>query len=704
MDIISSKKVINDEEFNFVMNGSEIIRIGHDVNEGYEDRHKLFQRCIIDKDFPTSNSLISNSFNHIKNVLSPEVCQSLIAEQKSENFNHKKALQSLLPEILNQEIDTQVKSYFKTEYAITWYEFTEVTAENDESFYYTKWHCDGGPSKHLKIMVYFNATSEHGGNTFFYPKEKTTALKDQGYIFCKIQDRKKDISSLLSYLGFDPLPEQYNLTPGDAILFNPFDVAHRCDVPKEGQKRYTLSLCLVPSPLPWDTVNHSYWQPAHQCMSFQDIQKSISLLPVPVNSKLENDTILVSGTGGIQTKNELKYLLKNIFSDDVYVNDMYKRIIEFDPNLNQVTDLNKLMQLLKNSFKASIPWEGVLKSFDTRNLLELAEFEESNIKSTICYNLQGKPNPNAVFWPNPTHPTVPKNKFEQLPYVIKHPIMTKDTPIGSAGSCFAFEISKVLQQDNYNYVISERIDDPNSEVIVDGYNPGDKIVKFSANYGIIFNSPSFTQLAEKAFSKRKQQKLLAHVPGGLYTDPYRENVFFKSVAAYEKDYDAHTQALKNTFLTCEVFVITLGLNECWMLKDGTALSRNPKSGMSHLIEHKILSVAENVAYIQKFFDIIKENNPKFKLVITLSPIPFLATGRANSHHVIEANTHSKAVLRVAAEELVKNNKDMYYLPSYELVMECSQNPWEADHRHVTQETVQRVIDMFKEMFVIDNIK
>jgi len=704
MDIICSKKVINGEEFNFVMNGSEIIRVGHDVNEGYEDRHQLYQRCIVDKNFSTANDLITHSVNRVENVLSPEECQLLITEQESENFNHKTRLQTLLPKILNQEIDSQIKSYFKTEYAVTWYEFTEVTAENDEPFYYTKWHCDGGPSKHLKIIVYLNATSEHGGNTFFYPKEKTAALKEQGYIFCKLHDRKKDISSLLSYLGFDPVPEQFNLTSGDAILFNPFDVAHRCDVPKDGQKRYTLSLCLVPSPLPWDKVNHSYWQPAHQCLSFQDIQKSISLLPIPENSNLEEDTILVSGTGKIQTKNELRYLLKNIFSDDAYVTDMYQRIIEFDPTLNQVTDINKLMQLLKNSFKASIPWEGSLKSFDTRNLLELAEFEESNIKSTICYNAQGKPNPNAIFWPNPTHPSAPQNKFEQLPYVIKHPIMTKETPIGSAGSCFAFEISKVLQQDKYNYVISERIDDPNSEVIVDGYKPGDNIVKFSANYGVIFNSPSFTQLAEKAFSKRKQQKLLAHVPGGLYTDPYRENVFFKSVAAYEKDYDMHTQALKNTFLNCEVFVITLGLNECWMLKDGTALSRNPKSGMSHLIEHKVLSVAENVAYIQKFFDIIKEYNPKFKLVITLSPIPFLATGRANSHHVIEANTHSKAVLRVAAEELVQNNKDMYYLPSYELVTECSQNPWEADHRHVTHETVQRVIDMFKEMFVIDDNK
>lgn len=702
MDIICSKKVINGEEFNFVMNGSEIVRIGHDVNEGYKNTHQLFQRCINNKNLPTSNNLISNSFDRVESVLSSDECKSLIAQQQTEDFNHKEALQALLPKILNKEVDTQVKSYFKTEYAITWYEFTEIIPENDEPFYYTKWHCDGGPTKHLKIIVYLNSTEEHGGNTFFYPKEKTDALKNQGYIFCKIDDRKKDISTLLNYLGFDSSPEQYDLKSGDAIIFNPFDLAHRCDVPKDSKKRYTLSLCLVPSPLPWDTVNFSYWQPAHQCVSFQEIQKNISLLPIPVTAELEDDIILVSETGVIKNKNELKYLLINIFSDKSFANDMYQRILEFDPYLNQITDINKLVQLLKNSFKTSITWDGVLKSFDTKNLLELAEFEQSNIKSAICYNAQGKPNPNAIFWPNPTHPNAPQNKFEQLPYVLKHPIMTKETPIGSAGSCFAFEISKVLQQDGYNYVVSERIDDPHSEIIVDGYTPGDKNVKFSANYGIIFNSPSFTQLAEKAFDKRKQQKLLAHVPGELYTDPYRENVFFKSIAAYEHDYDSHIEALKHTFLSCEVFVITLGLNECWMLKDGTALSRNPKSGMSHLIEHKVLSVSDNVNYIQRFFDIIKEYNPKFKLVITLSPIPFLATGRGNSHHVIEANTHSKAILRVAAEELVKNNKDMYYLPSYELVTECSQNPWEADHRHVTQETVQRVIDMFKEMFVINS--
>ena len=107
----------------------------------------------------------------------------------------------------------------------------------------------------------------------------------------------------------------------------------------------------------------------------------------------------------------------------------------------------------------------------------------------------------------------------------------------------------------------------------------------------------------------------------------------------------------------------------------------------------------NIHNIQTFFDIIKRHNPKFKLIISLSPIPFLATGRADEHHIISANTHSKAVLRVAADTLVARNEDMYYLPSYELVTECIEDAWDSDDRHVKPATVNKVVDMFSQIFI-----
>jgi hypothetical protein len=83
----------------------------------------------------------------------------------------------------------------------------------------------------------------------------------------------------------------------------------------------------------------------------------------------------------------------------------------------------------------------------------------------------------------------------------------------------------------------------------------------------------------------------------------------------------------------------------------------------------------------------------------VSPIPVLATGRADEHHIISANCHSKAVLLVAAQQLVENNSDMYYLPSYELVTECVENAWTEDARHVKGEVVAKVVNMFEQIFV-----
>ena len=77
------------------------------------------------------------------------------------------------------------------------------------------------------------------------------------------------------------------------------------------------------------------------------------------------------------------------------------------------------------------------------------------------------------------------------------------------------------------------------------------------------------------------------------------------------------------------------------------------------------------AYLQRFLDVIRAHNPDLQLIVSVSPIPFLATGRADKYHVVAANCLSKAVLRVAAEEIVKRNEGVYYFPSYELVTTCT---------------------------------
>lgn len=690
-------ETIEGQSFQLRPNQFQAIEQFYDVQQGYGALNQVAQRNVTRELLP-STELISEHKTLISGGVPKELCDGLIQEMEAnpDAMQHPDVLKIILPFVFTDAVDKQLASYFGSEYCLFWYSFYSVNDNEADGDYFKRWHCDGGPSKHLKIIIYLNGHEEHGSNTAFYDKETTQKLKELGYIFTDLDNRKLDIEPLLEKHGIVPKLTYASPQAGDVLLFNPYQLAHKAIVSNKGQKRFVFNACIVPSPVHWQNVLDNHHFPSYNCQSFEGFApKVLSFLKSPANAQ---GLITVAAQNRIVSHEHLRFVVLSIFSDREFAEQVAENIRQQDPELKICIDLSTLFNLLKSQLTQSLNKEQ-LNVDDISKLKELAEFDEKYGNSVRRYMDTEKPNPLGIFWPNPVHPKHPRNKFDMLPYVQTHGIMDADTPIGSAGSCFAFEIARVFQQEGFNYVVTERNDDPNSGIVVDGYNPGDPWARFSANYGILFNTPSFLQLAEKAFGIRHFNKFLIELPDGGYFDPYRENVTFLTPDAFQADYDKHVAAVREAFLQAEVFVLTLGLNECWQLHDGTVMSRNPRDNMYHLVTHKTLTVEENVQNIQRFYDIVRSHNPHFKIVLSLSPIPFLATGRADTHHIIEANTHSKATLRVAADELVRNNDGIFYLPSYELVTECIEQPWKPDHRHVTEDTVVKVVEMFKQMFV-----
>ncbi len=433
-------------------------------------------------------------------------------------------------------------------------------------------------------------------------------------------------------------------------------------------------------------------------MITEDFASSLSDEHSSIEDLRDDNVIVSTADWKITSPAAFKYNLRQMFTDKTFADKLFVQIMAGGANFDTMT-VSELIIELKKIFRNSINWDEHFTQATLNNLNDIIAFEQNIIKTASAYTKEGKPRPDGIWWPIPTHEKYPRTKYDTQPYVKKFPILNRQTPVGSAGSCFASEIAKYLQQRNYNYVVTEFADKPESEALVEGYEVGSGKALFSANFGILFNTPSLRQLAEKAFGLRQFTQHLLLAEEGFYVDPYRENVCFKSKQAYLRDYPKHITAIKRVLLESEVFIFTAGLNECWELRDGTVISRNPRPGFHHFLQHKTLSVQENIDNIVEFYRQVKQRNPKFKLILTLSPVPFLATARANTHHVVEANTHSKAVLRVALDEVVQRYEDIYYLPSYEIVTECIEQPWQADHRHVTEETVMKVMDLFEEMFV-----
>ena len=398
-----------------------------------------------------------------------------------------------------------------------------------------------------------------------------------------------------------------------------------------------------------------------------------------------------------------EWLLDIIFTDEDFKNSVRDTIA--DGGL-EIQNPNQLVELITRIFE-KISSEGGPPPGIKAHKDEWDRFLAEGSRSRGLYHTDNKPNPDAVFWPDPTHEgSEAESLFETLPVVENLGLVTKDTPIGSAGSCFAIEIAQNLMARDFNFIHTEKAGNPDIGVVVAGIDHDNPTVQYSANWGILFNSPSFAQIAEKAFGVRDFPRIVFRTVDSpsFLGDPYREAVYFTSVEAYEKDFEPHQAAAREALSTCEVFIVTLGLNECWeFIPDGSVISRNPRCGMlMPYLRHRTLTVEENVEAIQRFIDTVRAHNPGLKLIISVSPIPFNATGRADTCHVVTANGHSKAVLRVAAEELVNRNEDVYYFPSYELVTHCIENAWEADQRHINREAVARVMELFDAMFVTEN--
>jgi hypothetical protein len=323
----------------------------------------------------------------------------------------------------------------------------------------------------------------------------------------------------------------------------------------------------------------------------------------------------------------------------------------------------------------------------------LAEHRRTTLGNLQAYKVETKFNWRAVFYPDGSASPPHRRSLyvdEELPYAQVKQFVTRATPIGSAGSCFAAEIRSVLIREGFNYVTTE----PNDLTCAD--------------WGPLYNVPSMRQLVEKAFGLAHTPHLVAlkqhmksdYTAGFDIVDPFRQNVKFRSLEEYEENYQRHLDAAREALLKCEVFILTLGMNEIWYLKsDGSILTRMLWDMSPALFDRRVLTVEENVKELNRMLEVWRSHNPALKLIVTVSPVPLHATFQGEHTHVIAATCHAKSTLRAAAEEFVRENRDVFYFPAYETVMYCTEKPFLADNRHVTPEAVAKVAKLFELMFV-----
>jgi lysophospholipase L1-like esterase len=273
-----------------------------------------------------------------------------------------------------------------------------------------------------------------------------------------------------------------------------------------------------------------------------------------------------------------------------------------------------------------------------------------------------------------------KNFIEK--YLLKgltpaEPIITKSTRITAFGSCFAENITKHLTARGYSLSKNE---EPN-------------IYISSMGEGMV-NVHAILQQFKWALENEE-------IPRGLWHNTKTE----------EFDLDEETRKkTRVVFLKTEFFIITLGLSEIWYDEEtGGVFWRAVPVNQFDEKKHKfrVATFAETKTALEQIIEIIKKHNPGAKVLFTLSPVPLAATFREIS--CIVANSASKAILRSALDEVIREkadqfNKKIFYFPSYEIVNELFSMKYCEDGRHPREEIINYIMALFENTYCIENEK
>lgn len=274
--------------------------------------------------------------------------------------------------------------------------------------------------------------------------------------------------------------------------------------------------------------------------------------------------------------------------------------------------------------------------------------------------------------------------------------ISRSDRVATAGSCFAQHISKRIRSAGFQFLVTEHPARGDDSAEQRGY------YDFSARYGNLYTARQLLQLFERAFGYFSPLESHWSLPGGRYCDPFRPRIEpggYVSVEALLEDRRAHLAAVRQMFEQLDVLVFTLGLTECWVSRlDGAALPLAPgvAGGLYDPARYDFVNfgVEEVVQDLRSFIGKLRLVNPGARLLLTVSPVPLVAT--YEPRHVLVSTTYSKSVLRVAADIVSRAHEGVCYFPSYEIVAGHYNRGryFGPDLRSVTEEGVDHVMSVF----------
>ena len=262
------------------------------------------------------------------------------------------------------------------------------------------------------------------------------------------------------------------------------------------------------------------------------------------------------------------------------------------------------------------------------------------------------------------------------------------------GSCFARHVERALIRAG-SEVLSGALRLPDS-IDAKSLTPRDPSTKFNT-----FSMNRMIDLARPG-SEDETDFLVELRPGEFWNPQLHSQQTF----GLEQARALHASFCENVRRIAEAdcIIITLGLTEYWFDQEtGMPLNNSPldwrHARRTGRFVFRNSGFAENMAQLREMIGKIRAiGKPGVRVVVTVSPVPLQFT--FENRDILVVNTWSKSVLRAVCGELVAEDPDIDYFPSYELVLlSPADQVWHHDRRHVNEPFVRRVMEVFKSSYM-----
>lgn len=219
-------------------------------------------------------------------------------------------------------------------------------------------------------------------------------------------------------------------------------------------------------------------------------------------------------------------------------------------------------------------------------------------------------------------------------------------------------------------------------------------------FGTVYNPVAIANLLNYSTRKLYPEEHTYSQSGELWTnydfhssfsDPDKAIVEKRVVEAIDRTHDL--------IKASNVLIITLGTAFVYERVDNGYIVANCHKQPARYFNKRLLTAQQVVTSLEPILHKLADEQKGLRIILTVSPVRHIKD-------TLERNSASKAILRVACDELVSRHEQLHYFPSYEIMLDDLRDYrfYKADMIHPTEVAEDYIWDKFSGTYFNEETK